>query len=91
VQENRLANMILLHWRAHRPQMVAELERSNQLSQAVQEAQERAADLLYEFLSVRKMQFNQAWELAMRECLLPEDSPSSLTPSPSKSRPATSG
>jgi hypothetical protein len=89
VQENRLANMILLHWRAHRPQMVAELERSNQLSQAVQDAEERAADLLYEFLSVRKMQFNQAWELAMRECLLPEES--SLTPSPSKSRPATSG
>jgi hypothetical protein len=91
VQENRLANMILLHWRSHRPQMVAELERSQRLSQAVQEAQERAADLLYEFLSVRKMQFSQAWELAMRECLLPEDSPSSLTPSPSKSRPATSG
>jgi hypothetical protein len=83
--------MILLHWRTHRPQMVAELERTNQLSQAVQEAEERAADLLYEFLSVRKMQFNQAWELAMRECLMPEDSPSSLTPSPSKSRPATSG
>jgi hypothetical protein len=83
--------MILLHWRSHRPQMVAELERTNHLSQAVEEAEERAADLLYEFLSVRKMQFNQAWELAMRECLLPEDSPSSLTPNPSPNRPATSG
>jgi hypothetical protein len=83
--------MILLHWRTQRPQMVAELERTNRLSQAVQEAEERAADLLYEFLSVRKMQFHQAWELAMRECLLPQESPLSSTPSPSKNRPATSG
>lgn len=83
MSQNHLANLIRLHWRTHRPRMVAELERTHTLSQAVAEAEERTADLLYEFLSVRKMQFNQAWELAMRECLLPEESPSSLTPSPS--------
>lgn len=89
MQENRLANMILLHWRTHRPQMVAELESSGQLDQAVEQAEEKAADQLHEFLSVRKMQFNQAWELAMLECLLPEET-SSSTMNPSASRPATS-
>ena len=90
MRRSHLTNMILLHWRTHRPQMVAELEGSHQLSEAVETAEERVADLLYELLSVRKMQFNQAWELAMRECLLPEESPSSMM-SPSKDRPATSG
>jgi hypothetical protein len=76
-EKNRLADMILRHWRTHLPQMVAELERSHRLTQALQEAESRAADLLYEFLSVRKMQYQDAWELAMTECLLPEEPTSS--------------
>jgi hypothetical protein len=88
-ETNRLTNLILEHWRAHLPQMVAELERTNRLTQAVEEAERRASDLLYEFLSVRKMQYRQAWELAMRECLLPQET-SLTTPSQSERHPATS-
>jgi hypothetical protein len=68
--------------------MVAQLERENQLTQSVQEAESRAMDLLYELLNVRKMQYQDAWELAMQECLLPEE-PSSPMTSPSRP-PATS-
>jgi hypothetical protein len=77
---SRLSNLILAHWRANLPQMVDELERTQRLTQAVQEAESRAADLLYEFLSVRKMQYGQAWELAMRECLLPQEPSLTMNP-----------
>jgi hypothetical protein len=87
-ETNRLANLILEHWRIHLPQMVAELQRTNRLTQAVEAAESRASDLLYEFLSVRKMQYPDAWELAMRECLLP---PQSSPMNPRSSLPVTSG
>jgi hypothetical protein len=89
--ESRLANMILLHWQTHLPSMATEMERTGRLTQAVKEAEARAGDLLYEYLSVRKMQYREAWELAMRECLLPEETPSSSMPSQSKSPLVTSG
>ncbi len=70
-EKNRLHAMILKHWQAHRPRMVEELRRSNQLEQAISEAEARTADLLYELLSVRKMQYRQAWELATQEWAFP--------------------
>ena len=75
-EKNRLREMILSHWQAHRPQMVEELRQSNQLEQAISEAEERTADLLYELLSVKKMQYQDAWELATREwAYLPTEVP----------------
>jgi hypothetical protein len=70
-EKNRLHAMILKHWQAHRPRMVEELRRSNQLEQAISEADARTADLLYELLSVRKMQYQDAWEQATREWAFP--------------------
>ena len=70
-EKNRLREMILSHWQAHRPQMVEELRQSNQLEQAISEAEERTADLLYELLSVKKMQYQAAWELATQEWAFP--------------------
>jgi len=69
--------MILRHWLEHRPQMVEELRQNNQLEQAVYETQERTGDLLYELVSVQKMEYQAAWELATREwAFLPtEDRP----------------
>ena len=75
---NRIGHMILSHWRKYRPNMVAELERSNQLMQSVYAAQELTGDLLYELTVVQKMDYQPAWELAMREwAFLPseEDQP----------------
>jgi hypothetical protein len=59
--------MILRHWQQHRPQMVEELESRNQLQQALNEAAERTADLLYDLVSVKRMQYHSAWEMAMLE------------------------
>jgi hypothetical protein len=75
-EKNRLREMILSHWQQHLPQMVEELRKSNQLEQAISEAEERTSDLLYELLSVKKMQYQEAWELATREwAFLPTEDP----------------
>jgi len=66
-ERNRLGQMIFEHWQKHRPQMVAELREANQLDQTIYEAQETIGDLLYELVSVQKMDYQAAWEIAMRE------------------------
>jgi hypothetical protein len=77
--KNRLQNMILLHWRTHQPQMVAELERKDMLPSAVAQAESRASDLLYQLLSVDKMQYQEALKIALKDCLSPT---SKKTPAP---------
>lgn len=67
-----LGEKILRHWRDHCPQMVRDLERQNRLDEAVLEAQETTGDLLYELVSVKKMNYPAAWELAAQEWALPE-------------------
>ena len=74
--------------------------------QAVFVAQERAGDLLYELVSVKKMPYQAAWELAREEWALPQGKnksekesedlppptiPPSGTSKPEKSRSAKSG
>jgi hypothetical protein len=86
---SRFSNMILRHWQTYRPQMVEQLQQSNQLTEAIARAESRAVDLLYEFLNVRKMQYQTAWDLAMQECLLPEEQTSPST-NPSEALTATS-
>ena len=67
-----LGEKILKHWREHCPQMVRDLERQGRLDQSVLEAQETTGDLLYELVSVKKMNYPAAWELATQEWALPE-------------------
>src|SRR5665213_1186811 len=67
-----LGDKILRHWREHCPQMVRDLERQNRLDQAVLEAQETTGDLLYERVSVKKMNYPAAWELATQGWALAE-------------------
>src|ERR1017187_4380055 len=67
-----LGEKILRHWREHCPQMVRDLEQQNRLDKAVLEAQETTGDLLYELVSVKKMNYPAAWELAAQEWALPE-------------------
>src|SRR5260221_6239239 len=67
-----LGEKILRHWREHCPQMVRDLERKCRLDQAVFTAQETTGDLLYELVSVKKMNYPAAWELATQEWALPE-------------------
>jgi hypothetical protein len=60
----------------------------NRLQQTLEETAERFTDILYELVSVKKMEYHQAWEIAINEILLPEESSST---NPSTSPPATSG
>ena len=70
-ESSRLRQMILGHWKAHRPQTVEDLQRKHQLEQAISEAEARTADLLYELLSIQKMPYQDAWELATQEWAFP--------------------
>ncbi|MGD0973455.1 MAG: hypothetical protein ABR866_05165 [Candidatus Korobacteraceae bacterium] len=70
-ERTALGEAILKHWRENCPQMVRDLEKQNRLDQAVFEAQEKTGDLLYELVSVTKMTYHAAWELAAQEWLLP--------------------
>lgn len=98
-ERTSLGEAILKHWRENCPRMVRDLEKENRLEQAVFAAQEKTGDLLYELVSVRKMNYQTAWELAAQEWALPqsEDLPpeTSLSTSSRNRRPrlrrATSG
>jgi len=71
---DRLSSLILEHWSRYQPRMLAELRRQNRLQQTLEETAQQFADLLYELVSVKKMEYIQAWDIAMREILLPEES-----------------
>ena len=87
-ERSRLSNLILHHWQTYSPSMVAELQSQSSLDQTLQSAEDRATDLLYEMISVHKMDYRQAWEEAMDEVLMKEES--SSTSNPSQNPPATS-
>jgi len=95
---NRLGQMILKHWQTHHPKMLAELQSNHQLEQTLHETQERAGDLLYELISVWKMDYQAAWETAMAEWAFPSNEDRPYQPSSGTSNhrrkkhpPATSG
>ncbi len=106
-ERTALGEAILKHWRENCPQMVRDLEQQNRLEQAVFAAQEKAGDQLYELVSVKKLNYPAAWELATQEWALPrsenqsEDLPPPYGPpsgtsksgksTPEKSKSATSG
>jgi hypothetical protein len=71
---DRISSLILEHWSRYHPSMLAQLRQNNQLEQTLHETAERFADLLHELVSVRKVGYDQAWELAMNEFFLPEES-----------------
>ena len=95
-ERTALGEAILKHWRENCPQMVRDLEKQKRLDQAVFEAQEKTGDLLYELVSVTKMTYLAAWELAAQEWLLPqrenqsEDLPPATRPRSGTSRPGKS-
>jgi hypothetical protein len=72
MERTALGETILKHWRENCPAMVSDLEKQNLLEQTVFAAQEKAGDLLYELVSVRKMNYQAAWELVLSESALPQ-------------------
>ena len=71
---DRLSSLILEHWSRYHPKMLAELKAQNRLEQTLEETAEQFGSLLYELISVKKMEYNQAWELAVSQFLTPEES-----------------
>jgi len=68
-----LGHQILEHWKRYRPMMVEQLDKANQLQQAVFAAQELTGNLLYELMVVQKMDYQFAWEIATREWAFLQD------------------
>ena len=83
---DRLSNLILTHWSRYHPSMLAELRQQNRLEEQLEATAEQFTDLLYELVSVKKLEYHQAWELAVQQFLLPEESSSTSLSGP----PATS-
>ena len=68
------ARLILHRWTEQSPQMVADLQASNQLIPALDQANHQMTDLLYNLTIVHKMDYNQALEIAMNEWAAPPSS-----------------
>jgi len=74
IERTQLGEKILKHWRENSPQMVKELEKGDRLAEALNQAQELTGDLLYELVSVQRLDYQAAWELALSEwALTPEE------------------
>lgn len=96
-----LGLQIKAHWKQHRPQMYAGLEKSGRLQQSLYQAQQQTNDLMYELQNgPRKLDYHQAWELAREQwAFLPSeqddpDEPDATTASPTstpsgRAQPAT--
>ena len=62
--------------------MLVQLKRENRLEKVLEETAEQFTDLLYQLVSVEKMEYHQAWEIAVDQFLLPEESSSKSRSSP---------
>ena len=86
-ERTALGEKLLQHWRTHLPQMVSELESTNRLEEAILAAQEQTGDLLYELVSVQKMDYQAAWEMATRQwAFLPAERSPSIKSSRKRNR-----
>ena len=61
------SRMILQRWTSSAPEMVATLAASNQLSPALNQANEQLLETLYQLTMVQKMEYNAALEIALNE------------------------
>ena len=61
------SRLILNRWKNEAPEMVADLETSDQLLPALQQANEQVTELLYELTVVKKLEYQAALEIAMNE------------------------
>ncbi len=92
---DRLSSLILEHWSRYHPSMLAQLRQENRLEQTLEETAQNFADLLYDLVSMEKIEYHQAWELAIQEFLLAEESsstnPSNLPETSESPTPTASG
>jgi len=78
-----LGMQIRAHWKRHRPKMYAELKKSGHLLESVYAAQERTSGAMYELTVVKKLPYDQAWELVREEwAFLPSEKDDAEDPDP---------
>jgi hypothetical protein len=58
---------IKAHWKRHRPKMYADLEQGGTLDEAVSTAEALTSDGRYDLAVMKKMPYEQAWELVRQE------------------------
>ena len=75
-EQDRLYSLISDHFHRYQPSMVEQLRQQNRLDQVLEETAEQFSNFLFEMVSVKKMEYNRAWELAIQAFLLPEESSS---------------
>ncbi len=71
---DRLTSLILLHWTDYQPSMLAGLRKQNRLEKELELTADQIADLMYELISVSKLEYLEAYEMAMKEYLTVESS-----------------
>lgn len=80
---DRISSIILTHWQNHHPKKVEQFQKENRLEAELEATVEQFSDLMYELTVVKKMGYQEAWEIAVNQFLLPEEESSSTTPNPS--------
>ncbi len=56
---DRLSNLVLNHWCLYSPSMLEELRQQNRLDESLEETAQQFADLMYELVSVKKLEYRQ--------------------------------
>ncbi len=87
---DKISQIILTHWQNYHPKMVAQFRQENRLEAVLEAAAQQFADLMHELTAVKKMGYPEAWEMAARQFLLPEEDESSSTNRSRSDPPATS-
>ena len=84
---DRISSIVLTHWQNYHPTMVAQFRQENRLEAELEATAQQFADLMYELVAVKKMEYQAAWEMAVEQFLLPEEEESSSTNRNQKSSP----
>jgi hypothetical protein len=81
-EHDRLSSLVLAHWQRYHPKMLRQLQQENRLEQELEKTAQEFSDLLFNLISVKKMEYHQAWEIAIDQILLPEESSSTSQKDP---------
>ncbi len=77
IAPDRLTSLLLKHWTEADPSKVSQLRQQHRLQEELKAKAEAFTDRMYELVSVNKMDYMEAWEMAVDQFLIPEADPSS--------------
>jgi hypothetical protein len=68
-----LRNLLLTHWKTYHPTMYRELVQESKLEAHLNAIAEQWCDLMYDLVTVKRMDYAAAREIAVSQFLLPEE------------------